>query len=161
MGMKFLPLCGKRGLGKYAVVDDDVYDSQKHRKWFYSPQGYAWAYDYTNGWRNAPADLLHRLIMNAPTGVTVDHIDRDGLNNQRSNLRLATYSQQNMNTKLRTDNTSGHRGVYWESRRNCWRVCINFNRRQIHIGQYSNKSEAIAAYTAKAQELYGGFANVA
>lgn len=159
--MKFLPLAGKRGAGKYAIVDDDVYEQHKYRKWFYSPQGYAWAYDYSNGWKNAPAQLLHRLVLAAPLGLTVDHRDRDGLNNQRSNLRIATYSQQNLNQRLRADNTSGHRGIYWEPRRNCWRVCINYQRKQIHIGQFKDKNAAIAAYQTKARELYGEFAGVA
>lgn len=144
---------------KYALVDDEDFDTVSKYKWFISPQGYVWASDYSDGWRNKKTILLHRLILPVPPGYTVDHKDRNPLNNQRFNLRQASYSQNNMNTKTRSDNTSGHRGVYWEKRRNKWRVCINFKSRQIHVGQFSDKHDAIQAYQSKARELYGEYAS--
>jgi hypothetical protein len=62
--------------------------------------------------------MLHRIVYYLyyeinPEQCHVDHIDRNPLNNQKSNLRLATYAHQNINTKTRSDNTSGHRGVFW------------------------------------------------
>ncbi len=155
--MKSIPLRGKIGAGKFALVDDDIYLQLSPYKWFYSPQGYVWTYypAYSSGGK-----LMHRIIMGEPSGLTVDHRDRDPLNNQRSNLRTATYSEQNMNQRVRLNNTSGHRGVYWESRRKCWRVCINYRKKQVHVGQFKDKQEAIAAYKAKALELYGEFVYV-
>lgn len=141
----------------YTLVDDDDYNRLLTYRWWINPQGYVWTRDYTNGWRNPKNILLHRLLMSAPRNLTVDHIDRNPLNNQKVNLRLATYSEQNMNTKTRSDNTSGHRGVYWEKRRNCWRVCIHNNNKQIHIGQFKVKQDAIDAYEKRAREIYGKF----
>jgi len=141
----------------YTFVDDADYEMVSKYRWFVNPQGYVWAGDYSGGWRNRKALLMHRLLMATPVGQTVDHIDHNPLNNQRANLRLASYAQNNMNTRLRSDNTSGHRGVYWESRRNCWRVCINFEHKQIHVGQFKDKQEAITAYDNKAKQLYGQF----
>lgn len=128
-------------------------------KWWISPQGYVWTRDYTNGWRKPKNILMHRFVIDAPQDKTVDHRDRNTLNNQKGNLRLASYSQQNINTRTRSDNTSGHRGVYWEPRRNCWRVCINLNKKQIHVGQFKDIDKAVAAYNLKAKELYGEFAS--
>lgn len=142
----------------YALIDDGDYTIVNAYKWFINPQGYVWAHDYSKGWRAKAQVLLHRLLLPPPKGQTVDHIDRNPLNNRRDNLRIATYSQQNMNTRTRSDNTTGHRGVYWEKRRNCWRVCINLNGKQIHVGQFKDKQRAILAREAKAKELYGDFA---
>jgi hypothetical protein len=143
----------------YTQVDDEDYDSLIKYKWWITPDGYIWTRDHSNGWKDVKNLLIHRVVMNAPKGITVDHKDRNPLNNQKSNLRFATYTQQNINTKMRSDNTSGHRGVYWEPRRNCWRVCINFNKKQIHVGQFKDKDEAIVAYNTKCKELYGEFAD--
>lgn len=142
-----------------ALVDDEDYALVQGYKWFMSPQGYAWAHDYSQGWQAGMRGsvLMHRLIMGATQGQTVDHVNRNKTDNQRGNLRLASYSEQNLNTKTRSDNTSGHRGVYWESRRNCWRVCLNHDNKQLHVGQFKDKLLAIAAYHAKATEVYGGF----
>lgn len=68
---------------------------------------------------------LHRFIMNCPDGFEIDHIYHDMLDNRKSQLRIATSSQQKMNTKIRSDNSSGHRGIYYDKTRSTWNVSIN------------------------------------
>lgn len=68
---------------------------------------------------------IHRLVMDCPKGIEVDHIYHNLLDNRKSQLRYATSSQQKMNTKIRCDNSSGHRGVYYDKSRNTWNVNIN------------------------------------
>lgn len=68
---------------------------------------------------------LHQLILN--TNKLIDHIDRNPLNNQRSNLRIVTKSQNSMNSKLRSDNKSGMKGVTWNKEKNSWECRIKFN----------------------------------
>ena len=65
--------------------------------------------------------------MNCPDEMEVDHIYHNLLDNRKSQLRLATSSQQKMNTKKRVDNSSGQRGVYYDKSRNTWNVNINFS----------------------------------
>lgn len=67
---------------------------------------------------------LHRFIMNCPDDMEVDHIHHNPLDNRKSELRLATSVQQKYNTKLRADNTSGHRGIYWDTERQKWHINI-------------------------------------
>lgn len=74
---------------------------------------------------------LHRFIMNCPNNYEVDHIYHDILDNRKSQLRIVTSSQQNMNMGLRKDNSSGHRGVYYDNVRNTWNV--NINLQGIHL----------------------------
>ena len=79
---------------------------------------------------------LHRLILNPPAETDIDHIDCDGLNNRRSNLRLATRSQNNQNARLRANTTSGFKGVSWNKRKHKWDVRIRLNGCQKFLGSF-------------------------
>lgn len=74
---------------------------------------------------------LHRFIMNCPKGYEVDHIFHDPLDNRKSQLRITTSSQQKMNTKIRCDNSSGHRGVYYDKDRSTWNVDVRTQDRRL------------------------------
>jgi hypothetical protein len=100
---------------------------------------------------------MHRLLMDCPEGMEIDHINRDGLDNRRANLRLATRSQQRMNEKMHVNNTSGHRGVSWNKRRHKWFAQIRCNYKQHNIGLFDDLDEAVRAYEAKSIELFGEF----
>jgi hypothetical protein len=106
---------------------------------------------------------MHNVIWehhNGPTpdGFTVDHADRNSLNNQLSNLRLATRSQQGHNQRLRSTNTSGYRGVTWDKQMGKWQARIMVNGKRIHLGFYADPKEAALAYDAAAKIHYGEFA---
>jgi len=106
------------------------------------------------------ATLMHRLIMNAPKGLYVDHINGNGLDNRKANLRLATNSQNAMNKKRPSHNTSGCKGVQFRgSKKNPWVVCIVINRKSKHIGCYPTKELAAAAYEGAGKALFGKFFN--
>lgn len=102
------------------------------------------------------AELLHRVIMNAPAEMLVDHCDGDGLNCQRSNLRLATYSQNNMNS--RRFGSSGYKGVSRAGSR--WRALIGSRTNRKHLGYFDNPIEAAMAYDAAAKIIFGQFARL-
>jgi len=105
--------------------------------------------------------FLHNTIMgNPPFGFTWDHIDKNGLNNERSNLRLATHSQQRANHKLHSNNTSGYRGVTWLSTRNCWRAKISVRGQFQLIGYFNTAEQAAHAYDSAALLQHGEFANL-
>lgn len=98
---------------------------------------------------------MHRAISNALPGVLVDHRDSDGLNNQRSNLRFATFAENARNQRLSKENPSGFRGVSWHMASKKWQAQIKFNRKRIPLGMFSDPAEAHAAY-CKASAMYHG-----
>ena len=101
---------------------------------------------------------LHRVIMNCTDpNVEIDHIDGNGLNNQKYNLRLATHSQNMMNRRMQKNNTTGYRGVFKNNQGMRYRALIRFNKKLIWLGSYLTPQEASAVYEAKAKELFGSF----
>lgn len=104
-----------------------------------------------------PHVRLHSVIMKVPCGFQVDHIDLNGLNNTRSNLRKATPSQQVWNQGLRVSNNSGFKGVCWDKRRMKWRAVIKINRKQVYLGQHDHAEDAHAAYVEASKRLHGDF----
>lgn len=90
--------------------------------------------------------LIHRLIMDAPEGICVDHISGNKLDNRKSNLRLANYSENNQNRhKLRSNNTSGLSGIYYSNDRQKWVATLRINSKDIYLGRYLSLSTAIKA----------------
>lgn len=140
--------------GKFAVVDDEDYDRLSKHKWSYykSPDGCEKAVRRA-GSRTV---YLHREILGFPNSE-VDHINLDGLNNTRQNLRLANRSQNAANRRRQSNNSSGYKGVGWKADRRKWRAYITKDNRQIHLGYFDNPREAAVAYNRKALELFGEF----
>jgi len=101
---------------------------------------------------------MHRVIMNAPAGMQIDHINGNGLDNRKANLRLCNHTQNQRNARKRKRASSRFKGVNWHC--NGWvaRICVN--RKRINLGRYKVESEAAQAYDAKAVELFGEFANL-
>jgi hypothetical protein len=105
--------------------------------------------------------LLHRLILgDPPPGMEVDHIDGDGLNNQRSNLRFCTKSENMQNRKLQRNNTSGYRGVVFHKPTKKWQATISFQGKTRWLGLFVLPEEAAAAYDREASRLFGEFARL-
>ena len=99
---------------------------------------------------------LHRFVMDCPKDIEVDHIFHDLLDNRKSMLRYATSSQQKMNTKLRVDNVSGHRGVYYDSQRNKWAVNIRNKTKRI-MKRFDSYEEACKFCDEKINELHQNY----
>jgi hypothetical protein len=88
----------------------------------------------------------------------IDHADGNGLNNRIENLREATQSQNAHNSRMRCDNTSGERNVYWHERARRWFVRLSINRRTRSFGTYKTIDEARAVARRVREEHYGAFA---
>ena len=114
----------------------------------------------THIWRDGKRSVIqmHRLIVNPPRGVIVDHRDRDGLNNQRDNLRIATRADNRRNSVPQKNNASGLKGVYWKVDHQKWSAQIRVGARLRTIGYYGTAGEAARAYDAAAREAFGEFA---
>lgn len=106
--------------------------------------------------------FLHRVILNAPKSQKVDHINRNGLDCRKSNLRLCTTSQNGANrakeTKRKT--ASKYKGVSFVKRDSIWKAAVVLNQQEIYLGRFDLEVDAAKAYDDKAVELFGKFARL-
>ncbi|MCJ7777665.1 MAG: AP2 domain-containing protein [Sedimentisphaerales bacterium] len=101
---------------------------------------------------------LHRLIMDAPKGLLVDHRNSDSLDNRRSNLRLATGWQNQCNKRKGKNATSRYKGVSFRKGRKKCIACIKVGGKQLWLGQFESEIEAAKAYDEAAKKYRGEFA---
>lgn len=151
-----LPVSGKKGKGLYFQIDEDDYPRIKIRSWSLSVSGKNKYYLHAG--INSKVVRLHRYILNAPPELEVDHINGDGLDNRKSNLRLCTSSQNNQNASRRTDNTSGYKGVNWFKPRQRWVARIQVDGKRIGLGSFKDKEMANVAYNQACIKYHQEFA---
>lgn len=127
---------------KYAIVDDGDFDNLNKHKWHINTKGYAIRHGKSDDGLDRGV-RMHREIMCAPEDMQVDHINRNKLDNRKSNLRLCNNSQNHMNKDKRVDNSSGYPGVSWSKISNKWHVYLNIDGVRKNLGFYSDIKEAI------------------
>lgn len=103
---------------------------------------------------------MHRLIMSAPDGTEVDHIHHNTLDNRKSELRVVTKSQNQMNRRISSNNSSGTTGVYYCKNAQKWRATIQKNKKSISLGCFDDINDAITARKRAEQEFFGEFAYI-
>lgn len=131
--------------GRYALVDSADYSRLVHLSWHLSNGGCA-----ESQFRGThKAIYMHRLIMDAPPGVEVDHINGDQLDNRRENLRLVTHSQNQQNRRGATRKSrSGIRGVWWHGLTGKYAAGVRVKGKHIHLGLFGTAEEADRAARA-------------
>lgn len=148
--------------GKVALVDDEDYESLIVYKWRAQKDRKNWyAVRTREGTDGKGSIMMHRQLLNLMdfNAIEVDHVDGDGLNNQRHNLRTSTKSQNHHNQRTRSDNTSKLKGVSpYKDRPGLWRARILINGKRVHIGCYKDPKEAALAYDEAARKHFGEFA---
>jgi len=141
-----------------AIIDDDDYDKIKNYKWFLDRLGYAEASHHNineaDGKRGGIK--MHHLIMNSKKGQTIDHKNRNKLDNRKENLRFCTKQQNRWNTEFKKKRPSGYIGVI--QRKIGFEAVININKKYIVIGRYKTAEEAAIAFNNKAKKERGEFA---
>jgi hypothetical protein len=155
--MKEIPLTR----GQVAIVDSADYEWLREFRWVAhkSPHTDTWYAVYKVGERDLRRNVwMHRLIMNAPEGLTVDHKDGDGLHNWRDNLRLCPHWLNRGNSRKNSRNTSGFKGVHLDKRNGHWLAMIRVHGKTQHIGCFLTPEEAAAAYDRTAVAGFGEFA---
>lgn len=152
--------------GYVTQVDDEDYDFLNQFKWQVHKDHNNICYAVRSMRKNDiyTATKMHRLILGlTDPKIHGDHIDHNGLNNQRSNLRIATHGQNAQNRRSSKNSTSKYLGVHWDNHTRSikkWKSKIRINNRDYFIGRYISESEAALAYNIKAKELFGEFANL-
>jgi hypothetical protein len=142
--------------GKYTMVDAD--NAYLGERLCYAALGEDRPYVQT--WIDGRDVQLHRIIMDAPAGYYVDHINGDVLDNRRRNLRLATCGQNSRNCRRSRNNTTGYKGVYYRPKYGDYRAIVTCNRKRHHLGYFATPEEAARAYDKHALELHGAFASL-
>lgn len=155
-----LPIHGKHQPPEPVLVDDDDLSMVSKMRWYYSPRtGYIHTHTRIDGVRKNT--MLHRFLMGNPEGMQVDHINNLTTDNQRSNLRVVTRTQNNRNRTSRKGATSKYLGVSWAKANNKWRAGISIGpKKHKNLGYYLTEEEAAEAYDLAAIEKYGEFANL-
>ena len=148
--------------GKYAIVDLEDYDRLRKYKW-YAQKNIHTIYavrSLTNGKKEKRKNAyMHHLVINIPDGMFCDHINHNGLDNRKANVRPVTHTQNVWNRrKFKKPSRSKYKGVDWATDMKRWRARIRVNGKRIYLGSFKNEIDAAKAYDTAAQKYHGQFA---
>jgi len=139
-----------------ALVDDEDYDMLIVHNWFLSANGNV---IYAAARINRRVVRMHQLIFGCPGGI-IDHADRDGLNNQKYNLRKCSNSENRRNQKIRYDSKNKFKGIEFDKRKNRWRAQIFVDNKRYRGKRFLTQEEAAIDYNRLAKIHHGEFASL-
>lgn len=154
-----IALVGSRGVGLIVAVDAEDLELLAPYRWYALP-GKHTTYAYTIVGKRPEkrtAIYMHRLVMGASCGTQVDHIDGNGLNDCKSNLRTVNQTQNNMNQSACRVGSSRFKGVRWHKRGHKWAAQIKLPDKAVHLGLFTDELDAARAYNAAAIEHFGAY----
>jgi hypothetical protein len=131
-------------------IDVDDFELIKNYCWSRTGHG------YLETRKNQKLIRMHNIIIPPPENKEIDHIDRDGMNNRKYNLRVATHQENSFNVSIKSNNTSGAVGVCYNGRSYIARIKHNY--KDIHLGSFDTFEEAVNARKQAEQEYFGEFA---
>ena len=144
--------------GVSTSLDDEDYARAKDFRWHKTANGYVAGTVVEGGVRRRV--YLHRWLLDAQPGQLVDHLDGNPLNNRRTNLRLATRSQNQANRRRNRTSRSRYKGVTWHQGQQRWMARLQVNGRRITIGYFADPLQAAYEYDAFARAYFGEYARL-
>ena len=152
-GTALIPLAN----GQFAIIDAQDVEKVQSKKWLVATRGDVVCYVWSQG--NRQVVKLHRLILDAPTGMSVDHKNHNRLDNRRCNIRVCTQSQNGANMRAWSKpKASSYKGVTFHAGK--WEAFVKKNRVRTYLGRFTSEIEAALAYNAAAIQLHGEFAHI-
>lgn len=155
-----IPIAGRKHSGRFALVDVQDLAQVADRSWHGLATGrvvYAQSRQMVDG--KPRVILMHRVILGVvDRRIQVDHINHNGLDNRRCNLRLATNQSNSFNRRPKLGGSSQYKGVYWDKSKDKWCVSYTLNGRSRKAGCFGDEKEAARAYDAAIREHHGSFA---
>lgn len=142
--------------GKVATVDDADFEWLNQWRWLANGN---YAMRFVGPRSRRRSIRMHRLIVNAPEGWDVDHIDGNPLNNTRANLRVCTR-RENQQNKRAISGSSRYKGVSYHTSRGTWEAAIQVDGRPRFLGRWRTEREAAEAYNEAARKHFGAFARL-
>lgn len=145
--------------GEVAIVDDEDYELLRSFNWrLQRNKRYSFAIrnDRLPDGRRTTI-RMHHMVVCVGDGYVLNHRDGNGLNNQKSNLRVATKSQAQYTKRLQRSSKSGLKGVFWDSTKRKWRAEISANGKKIRLGYFCDRKEAYSAYCKASGKYHGEF----
>lgn len=140
---------------KTTLIDNTDYHLISQFKWYTVRCGNVW---YASTKINEKTTYMHRLLLLPQNNEQIDHINRNGLDNRRCNLRLATKSENQANRNKTPNISSQFKGVSWNKKRNKWEASITVNYRKMFLGYFSDEIGAAKIYDMAAIKYFGNYA---
>lgn len=146
----------KLSQGKFAIIDNEDFERINQYKWYLSHYGYA----VRTAKKTRQTIWMHREINNTPEGMRTDHINRNPLDNRKSNLRTCKQGQNVLNRIKSKNYGNPYKGVSKHTQNSKWRARIMINQKEISLGCYDTPEEAALSYNKAAKEHFGEFARL-
>jgi len=156
--------------GQVAIVDDEDYEKLSIFKWCAvldknTNSFRAWTNDLSKSLCGVSTISMSRMVMDFPSGLIVDHINHETLDNRKENLRVCTPYENGLNRNKQLNNKVGYKGVTLKyiskkGKGKRYTATIGQNNKTINLGYYHSEIDAARAYDKKAIELFGEFANL-
>lgn len=146
--------------GQEILVDDCDFEELSRDRWYVDGKGYArrnsTKAEHGNGRRKGV--LMHRKIMGFPVGFEIDHQNHNKLDNRKSNLRIVTTSQNQMNRPVQSNNRLGIKGIHYCNTRKKFVAQIKINKKKINLGRFTTIEAAVEARKQAEIKYHGDFA---
>lgn len=147
------------------ICEMDLYDKNYNvsattifdKKYLNKVKKYKWSNSHGYASHIRSRVRFHRIILGVKKGQSVDHINRNKLDNRISNLRIADQSQNMANKGMQSNNKSGHVGICWDKKNKKWMVKLNFRRKDYWLGRHTNIDDAIKIRNIKQKEIFGEY----
>lgn len=146
--------------GLYAIIDEDDYKFISYFRWSirecpHTTYAFCNIRDQDMKWTTCS---MHRFIMSSPKGLIIDHINHDGLDNRKDNLRICSAAENVRNSRGKRIRKHKYKGIRWNKGSNKWESKIVFNRKEIYLGGFDSPELAAKAYNSGATKYHGEFA---